>query len=267
MAALPAGPSQEAAREGKTPPGSRRGARPYESPVMRQSLGCALRPGGLALTRRLLALSGLSPGARVLDAGCGQGASLDLLRREAGCAAVGLDPSSTLLGEAARRGPVLSGIAEALPFADGIFDAVLVECVLSLTADRDLALAECRRVLAPGGLLLLSDMYRKDDRPAIDPAAGPGTAGGCLDGAEPLAALFARLARAGFTRRHFENRDKDLRELAARLIFAHGSLEAFWEAVAGTAGPDGNAIPARVCGRSSAWPGYCCIIAQKDESL
>jgi len=238
------------------------GARPYESQAMRRALGCALRPGGLALTRRLLALSGLSPGARVLDAGCGQGASLALLRDEGGFAAVGLDPSTLLLSEAAGRGPVASGMAEALPFADGAFHAVLCECVLSLTRDKDAVLGSFHRALSPGGLLLLTDMFRKEG-PEPSPPGGAGGAGGCLDGAEPLDHVFARLSRAGFKRIHFENRDKDLKELAARLIFSHGSLEAFWEAVAG--GPPGpeTGRPRR---SQNGWPGYYLLIAQKDET-
>lgn len=232
--------------------GVRSPIRPYESPAMQASLGPALRPGGLTLTRRALALCLLPREARILDAGCGRGASLELLRGFAGYHAVGLDPSLSLLAEASGRGPVLAGRAEALPFLDGAFDAVLCECALSLIPDRDAALAEFARVLAPDGCLIVSDIYRKN---GPESAAFPLDAGGCLDGAEPLETTFARIERAGLDRTHFELRDKDLKELAARLILAHGSLDAFWEAVSGPSGPNA---------RCAIRAGYYLLIAQKD---
>ena len=53
-----------------------------------------------------------------------------------------------------------------LPYRDGAFDAMLVECVLS-TTDREEALAETRRVLGPGGVLLLSDVTTRDGAAAL----------------------------------------------------------------------------------------------------
>jgi len=235
--------------------------RPYESGHMRRLLGPALRPGGLALTRQALALCRLPGGARVLDLGCGPGVSLGYLRQTAGCRAVGLDPSPVLLAEAAGLGPVLTGRAEALPFADGCLDAVLCECVLSLTRDKDAALLECARVLTPGGWLIISDVYRKDGpETAAPPASPPYPADGCLRGAEPLEEVFARLTRAGLCRSFFETRDKDIKELAARIVLSDGSLEAFWDSVSpgGSACGGGYSAPGRV--------GYYLLIAQKDAA-
>ena len=53
-----------------------------------------------------------------------------------------------------------------LPYRDGAFDAVLVECVLS-TTDREEALAETRRVLGSGGVLSLSDVTTQDGAAAL----------------------------------------------------------------------------------------------------
>ena len=50
---------------------------------------------------------------------------------------------------------LVSGDAHALPVADGSVDAVLCACVLCSVASPPAALAEIRRVLAPGGRLLL----------------------------------------------------------------------------------------------------------------
>lgn len=115
--------------------------------------------------RELLALH---EGARVLDAPCGWGRHAVLLA-DAGCTVVGADLSFDLL----RRAPQGAGAPayaaadiRALPFADDGFDAVLnVFTSLGLFLDdaEDVAaLREARRVLRPGGALLLESMHRDD---------------------------------------------------------------------------------------------------------
>src|SRR5271165_293769 len=96
----------------------------------------------------------------VLDAGCGTGGLLAFLRRHR--------PDLALAGvewaeQAGRRAAVKSGAAiargsvNALPFADGCFDAVLAADVLCHGAvDPPLALGEFRRVLRPGGRLVVN---------------------------------------------------------------------------------------------------------------
>jgi SAM-dependent methyltransferase len=119
-------------------------------------------PGGLDLTDRLVAAAGLPAGAAVLDVGCGAGAAVARLVDEHGLGAVGLDASERRIAEAAEARPDLElivGSAEALPFADASFDAVLCECVLSTLAVPGLAVDEMSRVLCPGGAVLVSDLY------------------------------------------------------------------------------------------------------------
>jgi ubiquinone/menaquinone biosynthesis C-methylase UbiE len=121
--------------------------------------------------RELLALPW---GARVLDAPCGWGRHTALLA-EAGCSVVGADLSHDLLRHAPRPADEGGGAGSAvycaadirsLPFADARFDAVLnVYTSLGLFLDdaEDLrALGEARRVLRPGGALLLESMHRDD---------------------------------------------------------------------------------------------------------
>jgi ubiquinone/menaquinone biosynthesis C-methylase UbiE len=122
-------------------------------------------------------LLGLPHGARVLDAPCGWGRHTRLLA-EAGCTVVGADLSYNLLSRA-RRVPdaddtkraahaprYAAADIRALPFADATFDAVInVFTSLGLFLDdaEDIAaLREARRVLAPGGALLLESMHRDD---------------------------------------------------------------------------------------------------------
>jgi SAM-dependent methyltransferase len=97
----------------------------------------------------------VKPGARLLDVGCGTGFFLEA----AGVLydAWGVDPSATAVRLCHERGMtrVLEGTAEALP-VEGIFDAVLFLDVLEHLDDDFAALAEARRHLAPGGIVLVT---------------------------------------------------------------------------------------------------------------
>ncbi len=108
-------------------------------------------PGGAAQTRRMLALSELPPGSRVLDLGAGAGESLDLLRQE-GYEAEGLDLAPR--AEAVRQGNFLRA-----PWPDGSADAVLSQCSFFVGGDVPGALREAHRLLKHGGLLLWSDVF------------------------------------------------------------------------------------------------------------
>ena len=112
-------------------------------------------------------LAGIEPGADVLDCPCGYGRhSIPLAR--AGFRVVGADRSPVLLEEARHRagedGPTwVEADHRELPFADGSFDAVL-NLFSSLgyrgeDGDRQ-TLSEFRRVLRPGGTLVVETMHR-----------------------------------------------------------------------------------------------------------
>jgi SAM-dependent methyltransferase len=115
-------------------------------------------------------LAGCRTGAAILDAGCGNGRHA-LPLASAGYEVVGLDSSRLLLAAAqqavrdARRPRFVRGSYAMLPFEPGSFDAVL--CVgtalgyLGKEGDRA-ALLEFRRVLAPGGRLLIETLHRDE---------------------------------------------------------------------------------------------------------
>ncbi|MES9995603.1 DVU_1556 family methyltransferase [Desulfovibrio aminophilus] len=223
----------------------------YHCPSFQQVSGPALRPGGSELTARGLDLCGFSPGDRVADLGCGPGATLGLLY-DRGLRALGLDISEDFLLRA-RTGhpeaPLLRARIEALPLAGGVLDGLCCECVLSTQDDPDPALAEMARTLHPGGRLLLSDLYVRRT------GAGAGITG-CAAGARPLDELENRLQRHGLRPLHVQDHSRALSELAGRLIFQHGSLDA----LRGLTGDEG-------CGcRDLRGLGYCLIIAEKETS-
>lgn len=99
-------------------------------------------------------LSGLSAGAVVLDAGCGNGKYLGL----GSTLDTGLDRCASLCELASARAPCVIGDIMALPFKNNVFDAVLSIAVLHhlSTAERRLdALHELYRVATPGARVLV----------------------------------------------------------------------------------------------------------------
>jgi SAM-dependent methyltransferase len=93
-------------------------------------------------------------GLRILDAGCGTGATIEWLRQFAGRhPVVGIDLSPAAVRLASRAGRTAIAAAEGLPFADGSFDLIYcADMVQHLElAERTAALAEFFRVLRTGG--------------------------------------------------------------------------------------------------------------------
>jgi len=118
--------------------------------------------GWQTLARRFArAVPGGSPGQglRVLDVGCGTGQSLRIYRERAGLY-VGIDLSLGALRMAGGRfggASWMQADALRLPFRTGSFDVVAFSSVLHHIGDRGAALAEARRVLAPGGWVFAFD--------------------------------------------------------------------------------------------------------------
>jgi SAM-dependent methyltransferase len=155
-----------------------------------------LERGGFGRWRTWLAKGATG---RTLDLGTGTGRNLPLY--PPGVRAVAVDPHLENAARARARAPgvpVVIARAEALPFRDRAFDTVVSGLVLCSVGDPDLALAEARRVLRPGGALrLLEHVRARGVRGALQDLVQPAwtaLSGGCHPNRDTEAAV----ARAGF---------------------------------------------------------------------
>jgi SAM-dependent methyltransferase len=100
---------------------------------------------------------------RVLDVGCGLGETTERFAKElhADVQAIDLSPRMVELTRA-RNIDAQLGDAQALPYADGEFDCVFAGWVLYHVPDVDKAIAECARVLRPGGRLVASSYFENN---------------------------------------------------------------------------------------------------------
>jgi ubiquinone/menaquinone biosynthesis C-methylase UbiE len=120
----------------------------------------------------LIDQSGLEPGQKVLDVGCGTGTLVLQIRRSFPSAeVVGLDPDPKALARARRKAERQhaavrfdQGFADALPYPDASFDRVFSSMMFHHVEsdEKEKMLREVRRVLAPGGSFHLMDFAGPD---------------------------------------------------------------------------------------------------------
>lgn len=209
----------------------------WQHPLMATLEDGALRPGGLALTRKAYDSLKISSSTHILDAGCGTGVTGEFLQQEYGAHVTGLDLSSqNTLQTRERHIPVVQGTVEQLPFSDAAFHIVNCDCVLSLSSSLETSILGFSRVLRAGGTLILSDLYRRGEDVGLsapttycdipqevartERSRSSCTVGGCSSSPIELKQLFAVLMKAGFTNTCSTDCTKELKELTAKLIFS-----------------------------------------------
>jgi SAM-dependent methyltransferase len=111
--------------------------------------------------RRLIVRSeldrlGLPSDARVLDAGCGSGRTLEDLVAYGSVSGLELDPDAAQIASSRGCGEVKVGRLETLPWEDGTFDLITCLDVLEHIPDDRQALIELRRVCKPGGWMVVT---------------------------------------------------------------------------------------------------------------
>ena len=229
-------------------------------------------PGGEDLTREAARAAGWKAGDRILDVGCGDGASMRLLRDELGVKPVGCDRDKAILARAKELDGSLQlrqtdGLC--LDFPSLYFDGALLECSFSLMNRHDELLHELYCVLKPGASIAITDLYcinpdsdragevyyeakrilntprKEDDCKTADSLPSPYL----LDGMFVIDNLLHAIRETGFEITLFRDRTKQLQDYYAQLLFDYGSLDAYWEAVL----PKGcrpfcRVVPGKNCG-------------------
>jgi arsenite methyltransferase len=159
------------------------------------------------------ALAKLEPGEVVLDLGSGGGIDVLLSAKRVGPAgkAYGLDMTDEMLAlanENKRKAGVenvefLKGEIEHIPLPDNSVDVVISNCVINLSADKDLVFREALRVLKPGGRFAVSDVVTRGE---ILPEIRNNMLlwVGCLAGALEENEYRTKLASAGFEKIEIE---------------------------------------------------------------
>lgn len=126
-------------------------------------------PISLPAREAIIRATGVQPGTRVLDVGCGAGAFVAQLHA-LGAIADGIDPAPDMIELAQRRTPnadIRVGEAESLPWADASFEVVTAINALQFADDTMDALAEFARVLVPGGFVAIAN-WAEGSRNALD---------------------------------------------------------------------------------------------------
>ena len=220
-----------------------------------------IRPGGLEVTERALSFCRFTEGSTLIDIGSGTGVTLTYLTRVHRLSAIGVDSSTEQLREARRRDPSISLIsahAMRLPFDNGRFDGVFLECVLSLTPDQPGTLAECNRILKPGGRLILSDVYARN--PLGVASLRNLAVHCCLHGATDISTLTGQVESAGFEVELLEDHSDRLREFTFRMVWRFGSMARFWSLAGGRQRDSEKTAEAIRTSR----PGYYLLVGRKN---
>ncbi len=153
------------------------------------------------------AIAALKPGETVLDLGSGGGLDCFLASKRVGASGrvIGVDMTPDMVSKARRAAKdggygnvdFRLGEIEHLPVADGIVDAILSNCVVNLSPDKESVFKEAFRVLRPGGRLAISDIVAL--KPLPDSVRGDNSAiCSCVGGAALVSDVKRMLRDAGF---------------------------------------------------------------------
>jgi len=162
------------------------------------------------------AIASLRAGETVLDLGSGGGFDCFLAASMVGVdgRVIGVDMTAEMVSRARANAVKGSydnvefrlGEIEHLPVADATVDAIISNCVINLSPEKERVFGEAYRVLRPGGRLAISDVVATAELPA-EAQQDLALYTACVAGAASIATLEALLRRVGFTR--IEIRPKD----------------------------------------------------------
>jgi arsenite methyltransferase len=182
----------------------------------------------------VIGAAGLKPGERVLDLGSGTGhdalRAAELVGPSGRVDGVDFTPEMLARARAAAATTPNVSFHEAdiarLPFVDSSFDVVLTNCVVNLTENKRAVFNEARRVLRPGGRLVISDIVFATE-PSAEVRENDSLACACVGGAALLGDYLTWLREAGFS---------DVRLVEGHTYGTHGGAHALAVTLVATEG-------------------------------
>lgn len=200
------------------------------------------RPGGFLITERAITICGFQKGARIIDIGCGSGASCKYLTDNYGLDVSGIDRDlATELSSA----KMIRASSEQIPFCDNYADGIFMECSFSLMENQAAVLSECSCALKEKGKLIISDMYAHGEAAQFS---------GCLGKIETRENIISLLEDNFFSIEHFEDFTHLLKTMWGQMILDKGA-ESFY---------CGLGVNPEIFKRVKC--GYYLLIASKSES-
>ena len=197
------------------------------------------RPGDFIITDRAIDLCSFQSGARLLDIGCGSGATVNFLREKYKFEAFGID-----IDLQNQQSNLIRASAEQIPFVTSSMDGVLMECSLSIMKDQVIVLNECSRVLKDNGKLIISDMYARGE---------PAHLNGCLGRVDLKENIIRIIESNGFIVELFEDYTHYLQTMWGQIIMDKGAQEFYC-----SLGVSPEVMKRIKCG-------YCLIVATKSS--
>ena len=162
------------------------------------------------------AIAAIRPGEVVLDLGSGAGFDSFLAAQAVGDSGkvIGVDMTPEMIQKARanvekteyRNVEFRLGEIENLPVADDSVDAIISNCVINLSPEKERVFAESYRVLKTGGRLAISDVVATAELPE-NARADLSLYTGCVSGAAPINEIRDMLERVGFTDIAIEPKD------------------------------------------------------------
>lgn len=221
-------------------------------------------PGGVKSTELALELCQLPTGAHILDVGSGTSVTLKYLAEQKEFNGVGLDLSIQMLRMGHSQFPDLNQVqadCSRIPLANASEGAILMECALSLTGISVDALTEFKRVLVPGGKLIVTDVYIRElaDRADLNCLSTVR----CLKGVMTAEAIQRVVAASGFKLLVWQDQTNMFKQWLARMVFQLGSLDAFYRQLA-SCERDAESLGMALGKKIKL--GYYLLIAEKENS-
>lgn len=184
---------------------------PYGMEEVKNKYDELKRPGGFEITDRALSVCMFPKGAKILDIGCGSGATTRYLKTKYNLDTFGMDINCE---KESNDENLLQASAEKIPFETSTMDGVIMECSFSLMKNQVKVLQECCRVLKKDGKLVITDMYARGETAHLE---------GCLGHLDTKENIIVMLANHGFKVAFFEDFSFHLQTWWGQMILEKGA--------------------------------------------